>query len=85
MGWRSKDHNLCEEQNITQCLVNKTQAEMFMSDNPKVSHPKMLCFHVYIHVPKEKRSKLDPSCNKGIFFGYSDPSKDYQVYIQGYC
>ena len=38
---------------------------------------------MYIHVPKEKRAKLEPSGKKGIFFGYSDCSKAYQVYIPG--
>jgi hypothetical protein len=37
-----------------------------------------------VHAPKEKRSKLDPSENKGIFFGYSESSKEYRVYIPGY-
>ena len=32
-------------------------------------------------MPKEKRAKLEPSCKKGIFVGYSDYSKGYRVYI----
>jgi hypothetical protein len=39
---------------------------------------------VYVHVPKEKRSKLDPSGKKGIFVGYSETSKAYRVYIPGH-
>ena len=27
---------------------------------------------VYIHVPKEKRAKLEPFGKKGIFVGYND-------------
>ena len=38
---------------------------------------------IYIHVPKEKRTKLDPSGRKGIFVGYSESSKAYQIYIPG--
>ena len=38
---------------------------------------------VYIHVPKEKRAKLEPSSKKGIFVGYNDCSKAYRVYILG--
>ena len=34
-------------------------------------------------MPKEKRAKLEPSGNKGIFIGYSDCSKAYRVYIPG--
>jgi hypothetical protein len=34
-----------------------------------------------VHVPKKKRSNFDPSGKKGIFFGYSETSKAYRVYI----
>jgi hypothetical protein len=37
-----------------------------------------------MHVPKEKRSKFDPSGKKGIFVGYSETSKAYRVYILGH-
>jgi hypothetical protein len=36
---------------------------------------------VYIHVPKEKRTKLEPSGKKGTFIGYSETSKAYRIYI----
>ena len=39
---------------------------------------------MYIHVPKEKRTKLDPSGRKGIFLGYSESSKDYRIYFLGF-
>jgi len=37
----------------------------------------------YIHIPKEKRSKLDPSRKKGFFVGYSKTSKGFRIYIPG--
>ena len=39
---------------------------------------------MYIHIPKEKRTKLDPSGKKGVFVGYSESSKAYRIYIPGY-
>ena len=36
-------------------------------------------FPMYIHIPKEKRDKLDSSGRKDIFIGYSETSKDYQI------
>ena len=36
---------------------------------------------VYIHVPREKRTKLDPAGKQGIFVGYSESAKAYQIYI----
>ena len=35
----------------------------------------------YSQVPKEKRTKLDPTAGKGIFVGYNETSKDYWIYI----
>ena len=39
---------------------------------------------MYIHVPKEKRTKLDRSGRKGVFVGYSDTSKAYRIYFPGF-
>ena len=39
---------------------------------------------MYIHIPKEKRTKLDPSRKKGIFVGYSESSKAYSIYFPGF-
>jgi hypothetical protein len=36
---------------------------------------------VYIHVPKEKIKKLEPSGKKGIFIEYSESSKAYIIYV----
>ena len=33
------------------------------------------------HIPKEKRTKFDPSGKKGIFVGYSESSKAYRIYF----
>jgi hypothetical protein len=38
---------------------------------------------VHIHIPKEKRTKLEPSGKKGTFVGYSETSKAYRIYIPG--
>ena len=56
---------------------------MFSGEKNEVSHLKIFGFPVYIHIPKEKRSKLDPSGKKGLFVGYSEQSKTYQIYIPG--
>jgi hypothetical protein len=38
---------------------------------------------VFIHIPKEKRKKLDPLGKKGIFMGYYEVSKAFRIYIPG--
>ena len=66
-------------------LGNKTPEEMFSGEKPEVTHLKIFCCPVYIHIPKEKRTKLDPLEKKGLFVGYSEQSKAYRIYIPGYC
>ena len=63
---------------------NKNLEEMFTGENPEVSHLKIFCCSLYIHIPKEKRSKLEPSGNKGMFVGYSHQSKSTRIFIPGY-
>ena len=60
-------------------LKNKTPKEVFSAKKPKVIHLKIFRCPVYIHIPKEKRTKLDPSGRKGIFVGYSESSKAYKI------
>ena len=62
----------------------KTPEEMFTGKNPEVSHLKIFGCPVYIHIPKEKRTKLDPSRKKGIFVGYCEVSKAFRIYIPGF-
>jgi hypothetical protein len=64
--------------------MNKTPEEMFLGEKPEVIHFRIFGFPVFFHVPKEKRTKLDPSGWKGIFVGYSDTLKAYMIYIPGH-
>jgi hypothetical protein len=48
---------------------------------PEIGHLRIFGFPLYIHVPKEKRTKLDPSGRKGTFVGYNESLKAYQIYI----
>jgi len=62
----------------------KTPEEMFTGKKPEVSHLKIFGCPVFIHIPKEKRNKLDPSGKKGIFVGYCEVSKAFRIYIPGH-
>ena len=42
----------------------KTPEEMFRGKKPEVSHLNIFGCRVFVHVPKEKRTKLVPSGNK---------------------
>jgi hypothetical protein len=45
---------------------------MFTGEKPEVSLLRIFGCPVYVYVPKDKRSKLNPSGKKGIFIGYSE-------------
>jgi hypothetical protein len=60
-----------------QILKNITPEESFTRVKPEIGHFKIFGCLVYFHVPKEKRSKLEPSGRKGTFVGYSESSKAY--------
>jgi hypothetical protein len=62
----------------------KTPEEMFTGKKPEVSHLKIFGCPIFIHIPKEKRNKLEPSGKKGIFVGYSEVSKAFRIYIPGH-
>jgi hypothetical protein len=62
----------------------KTLEEMFTGKKPEVSHLKIFGCPVFIHIPKEKRNKLEPSGKKGIFVGYYEVSKAFRIYIPGH-
>jgi hypothetical protein len=62
----------------------KTHEEMFTRNKPEVSHLKIFGCTVFMHIPKEKRTKLDPSGKKGIFVGYCEVSKAFKIFIPGY-
>jgi hypothetical protein len=64
-------------------LKNVTHEEAFTGVKPEVAHLRIFRCPAYIHVPKEKKTKLDPSGRKGTFVGYSDSSKAYRIYILG--
>lgn len=70
-----------QNQSPHKILENMTLEEAFTGIKPEVSHLRIFGSLVYIHLPKDKRSKLEPSGKKGIFVGYSESSKAYRIYI----
>jgi hypothetical protein len=62
-------------------LKNMTPEEAFSRNKPSAEDLRIFGCRVYIHVPMDKRKKLEPSGNKGIFVGYSETSKAYIIYV----
>jgi hypothetical protein len=59
----------------------KNPEEVFTECKPSIDHLRIFGSPVYIHISKEKRTKLEPSGKKGTFVGYSETSKAYRIYI----
>jgi hypothetical protein len=57
-----------------------TPEEKITGKKPDVSHFRVFGCIAYVHVPDEKRSKLDPKAKKCIFTGYSSEQKGYRCF-----
>jgi hypothetical protein len=64
----------------TTAVHGMTPEEKFTGKKPDVSHLKVFGYITYVHVPDEKRSKLDPKAEKCIFIGYSLEQKGYRCF-----
>jgi hypothetical protein len=64
-------------------LKDKTPQEVFSGIKPEVGHLRIFGCPVYIHVPKEKRTNMEPSGKKGVFVRYGENSKAYRIYVPG--
>jgi hypothetical protein len=67
-------------------LVNRSPSSALDDKNPQevctgkeysLTHLKVFGCDVYVHVPKENRSKLDKKAEKCIFIVYKDGLKGY--------
>ena len=56
---------------------------MFTSENLDISHLQIFGCPIYVHIPREKRTKIEPSGNKGTFVGYNEASKSFRTYVYG--
>jgi hypothetical protein len=52
-------------------LEDKNLEEAFFGVKLEIGHFRIFGCPIYIHVPIEKRTKLEPSGEKGLFIGYS--------------
>jgi hypothetical protein len=64
-------------------LKDKTPEEVFSGIKPEVGRLRIFGCPMYIHVPKEKRTKMEPLSKKGVFVGYNENSKSYKIYVLG--
>jgi hypothetical protein len=62
-------------------LGDRTPKEAFSGKKPEVGHFRIFGCLTYSHVPSEKRTKLEPMEEKGVFLGHSETSKAFHIYI----
>jgi hypothetical protein len=67
-------------QTPTTIVHGMTPEEKFTNKKPNVSHLRVFGCIAYVHVPNEKRSKLDPKVEKCIFIGYFLEQKGYKCF-----
>lgn len=67
-------------QSPTSSLRSMTPLEAWSGWKPKVTHLKVFGSIAYVHVPSQKRQKLDDNSTKCIFVGYSIETKGYRLY-----
>ena len=62
-------------------LGMSTPKEAFTGKKLDVSHFKIFCSFVYVHVTKDARKKLEPTVEVGIFMEYTQAPHNYHVYF----
>jgi hypothetical protein len=61
-------------------LVDRTHNEVWSGKKPSMAHLKVFGCDAFVHVPKERRSKLDKRAVKCIFIGYKEGMKGYKIW-----
>ena len=61
---------------------DKTPIEAWTGKRPDLSHMRVFGCEAYMHVPVQKRRKLDPKARKCVFLGYEEDRKCYRLYDQ---
>nr|GEX43785.1 RNA-directed DNA polymerase, eukaryota [Tanacetum cinerariifolium] len=68
------------EFNPTSALENNTPEERWSNRKPSVSYFRVFGCIAHVHVPKERRLKLDDRSFKYVLFGVSEEAKAYRLY-----
>lgn len=64
----------------TSCFHGETPYQRWWKKKPEVGHLKVFGCTAYVHIPSEKRTKLDEKSLKCTFIGYSEESKGYKFF-----
>jgi hypothetical protein len=70
-----------QNRNPHRAVGSMTPKEAFSGKKPEVGHFRIFGCITYSYVPSEKRTKLEPMAERGIFVGYSETSKAFRIYL----
>ena len=59
---------------------NSTPYEIWSRQKPSLGHTRIFGSDAYVHVPDEKRTKLEPKSQKLVFVGYDGNSTNYRLF-----
>ena len=62
-------------------VPDKTPYELWMGKQVPIDHVKIFGTECFVHVPKQKRQKLDAKSVKGYLVGYCGDKDGYRVYV----
>ena len=81
--WAEAVHTVVYLRNLcpTSRFKGETPYERMHGIKPKVDHLRIFGSKAYVHIPDEKRRKLDPKSQVGIFVGYPEGSKGYKIFF----
>lgn len=65
-------------------IANKTKTpwELFFGRKPDVSNLRVFGSTGYVHIPKQKRHKLDNVSVRGVMIGYAPQTKGYRILLE---
>lgn len=64
----------------TSTIKDKSPYELWYGKTAKIDDFKIFGSVIYVHIPKQKRKKLDKKSVKCVFVGYGDHTNVYRVY-----
>ena len=70
-----------KNRNSTSTLTNTTPYEVRFNKKPDLSRLRPFGCKAYVYDHSPKRKKLSPQAFEGVFVGYADSQKAYQIYI----
>jgi hypothetical protein len=81
--WAEDSHMIVYIQNMSPhtILGNLTPEEVFTCTKLDLIHLHIWGNICYFHVPSEKRTKLEPTIDKGLFVVYREASKAYKIFV----